>query len=234
MGLVARFESFIRTMRGFEDIDALLGASDSGGKKHADYLVGSRTVIIEQKALIADPAEKPQKFMDNLSAQGRIFVYGKTSTDAIFRGLPDGPDLKSKMFLAMTKGLEDGIAYADKQTRDTRESFDIPRATGVVVLLNESALSLRPELILYGLHHVFNRKYKDGSFRYRNNDGVILISGAHPMSGLMGCGMPCFSAVSPQPRSEAVFWEFSNELLDAWAAFNGVPRVRYTIETRSG
>lgn len=234
MRLLDRFETFVRTMRGFEDIDALLGGANQDSKKRADYLVWSRKVIIEQKVLVSDPAGKPQKFVDELIEQGRIIVYGRTSTDAIFRGLPDGQDLKSEMFLAMTKGLEGSVAYADKQTRDTRERFGIPEATGVLVILNESAPTLRPDLILYGLHHVFNKRREDGALRYLNNDGVILISGVHPMRGPMGSGMPCFSAVSPQPRSAAVFSAFSSELLGGWAAFNGVPHVRYTIDEASG
>jgi len=234
MGVLDRFETFVRTMRGFESIDELLKGVRRDGKKRADYLLWDRQVIAEQKVLVADPLDKPQKFVNRLMEDGRIIVYGKRSTDAIFDGMPDGQKLKREMYLSITKSLEDSVAYADKQTRDTREQFGIPEATGILVILNESAPTLSPDLVLYGLHHAFNRKCEDGFFRYRNNDGVVVISGVHPMKGLMGSGMSCFSAVNPQPRSAAVFSEFSSELLDKWAAFNGVPRVRYTIDESSG
>lgn len=234
MGLPARFETFIRTIRGFESIDALLKGVRGDGKKRADYLLWNRQVVMEQKVLVTDPLNKPQKFVDGLMEEGRIILYGRTSTDAIFDSLPDGQKLKREMYRRITKSLEDSVAYADKQTRDTRQQFGIPNATGVLVILNESAPTLRPDLILYGLHHVFNKKCEDGSFRYGNNDGVVLISGVHPMRGLMGSGMSCVSAVSPRPRSAAVFSEIADELLDKWAAFNGVPRVRYTIDEASG
>jgi hypothetical protein len=230
MGLLDRFETFIRTMRGFENIDDLLGGANHDSKKRADYLLWNRHVIVEQKVLVTDPLNKPQKFVDGLMEEGRIILYGRMSTDAIFDGLADGQELKREMYLRITKSLEDSVAYADKQTRDTRKQFGIPEATGVLVILNESAPTLHRDLVLYGLRHVFQKKREDDSLRYRNNDGVVLISGVHPMRGLMGSGMSCFSAVSPHPKSAAVFSEFSGELLDKWAAFNGVPRVRYTID----
>lgn len=234
MGLLDRFETFIRTMRGFESIDVLLKGVRQDGRKRADYLLLNREIIVEQKALVTDPLEKPQRFVDGLMDEGRIILYGRASTDAIFDELPDGQELKREMYLRITKSLEDSVAHADKQTRDTRRQFGIPEATGVLVILNESAPALQPGLILYGLHHVFNKKRGDGSFRYRNNDGVVLISRVHSMRGPMGSGMSCFSAVGPDPKSATVFSEFSGELLDRWAAFNGVPRVRYTIDQASG
>ena len=97
-----------------------------------------------------------------------------------------------------SSGLEDDhAAKADKQTRDTREIFGIADAIVVPVILNESAPTLHPDLVRYGLQHVFQKKAPDGSFRYRHNDGVVVISEAHTMTG-SGRGMPCFSALAPQ------------------------------------
>jgi hypothetical protein len=200
-------------MRGFESIDELLVGVRPDGKKRADYFLWNRQIIVEQKVLVTDSRDKPQMFVDGLMQRRGILRYGRTSTDAIFDRLPDGQELRRELYLRVTKSLEDSVAYADKQTRDTREQIGIPESTGVLVILNESAPTLHPDLILYGLHHVFNGKSNDGSFRYRNNDGVVLISGVHSMRGLMGSGMPCFSAVSPHPRSAAAFSAFSGELL---------------------
>jgi hypothetical protein len=84
-----RFTSFIKTMRGFEGIDELLHDVRHDAKKRADYLLWDRQIIVEQKALVADPADRPQKFVNRLIAAGR-HIYGRTSTRAIFDKALDG------------------------------------------------------------------------------------------------------------------------------------------------
>jgi hypothetical protein len=53
--LTNRFEAFVRTLDQFENIDDLLRGSDPNGMKRADYLVGNRRFILEQKVLLNDP-----------------------------------------------------------------------------------------------------------------------------------------------------------------------------------
>jgi hypothetical protein len=83
--LQERFESFIKTVRGFESIDELLKDVHLEGKKRADYLLWNRQIIVEQKVLVDDPADKPQKFANQLMNEGRFLFYGQVSTDRIFR-----------------------------------------------------------------------------------------------------------------------------------------------------
>jgi hypothetical protein len=56
--LLERFEAFIKTVRGFESIDELLKDVHLEGKKRADYLLWDRQIIVEQKVLLDDPADK--------------------------------------------------------------------------------------------------------------------------------------------------------------------------------
>jgi hypothetical protein len=224
--LQERFEAFIKAVRGFESIDTLLQDAHVEGKKRADYLLWDRAIIVEQKVLVADPSDKPQKFVDQLMKQGRILVYGRVSSDRIFAGMPDGEEQKRRMLLSITKGLEASFADADKQTRDTRELFAIPDALGMVVILNVSAPTLRPDLISYGLSQVLAKRKDDGSVRYPHNDGVIVISEAHTDVSQGGRGAPCFSSATPHTRSEQRVNEFSESLVQGWAAFNGLPLVR--------
>jgi hypothetical protein len=221
-----RFEMFIKTMRGFESIDELLKDVHLEGKKRADYLLWDRQIIVEQKILVNDPADKPQKFINQLINKGRILAWGRVSTNRIFAGMPDGDQQKRRMFLSITKGLEASFADADKQTRDTREIFSIPDAIGVVVILNVSAPTLHPDLMRYGLSQVLIKRTDDGSIRYRHNDGVVIISEAHTDVSRRGRGAPCFSSPTPHTKSEQLVRAFSDSLVRAWAAFNGVPLVR--------
>ncbi len=195
-------------------------------KKRADYLLWERQVIIEQKVLVIDQADRPQKFVDELIQQGRILAYGRVSVERIFARLPDGDELKSKMIRGITKGVEDSFAAADKQTRDTRDIFSIPNAIGIVLILNVSVPTLHPDLIRYGLSQVLKKRREDGSIRYPNNDGVVMISEAHTDVSGKGRGAPCFSSPTPHTGSEQIVRAFSDALIQAWAAYNKVPLVR--------
>lgn len=221
-----RFDRFIRTVRGFESIDELLKEIHLEGKKRADYLLWNRQIIVEQKVLVEDPADKPQKFVNQLMNKGRTLVYGKVSTERIFAGMPDGSEQKKRMFLSITKGLEATFADADKQTQDTREIFSIPEAVGMVVILNVSAPTLHPDLIRYGLSQVLLKRRHDGSVRYSHNDGVVMISEAHTDVSKNGRGAPCFSSPTPHTKSDQLVRAFSDSLVQSWAAFNGIPLVR--------
>lgn len=224
--LLERFESFIRTVRGFESVDELLRNKHLEGKKRADYLLWEREVIVEQKVLVDDPSDKPQKFVNELMRKGRVLFYGPVSTNRLFDGMPGGEKQKRRMFLRITKGLEASFADADKQTRDTRDIFSIPRAVGIVVILNLSAPTLHPDLIQFGLSQALQKRKDDGSIRYPNNDGVVMISEAHVDIGGRGRGAPCFSSPTPHTKSEETVRALSDSLIQGWAAFNGVPVVR--------
>jgi hypothetical protein len=227
--LLERFGTFIKTQRGFENIDELLRDVHLPDKRRADYLLWERQVIIEQKILVVDPADRPQKFVDELIQRGRILAYGRLSVERIFAGLPDGDELKSKMIRGITKGVEDSFAGADKQTRDTREIFSIPDAIGIVLILNVSAPTLHPDLVRYGLSQVLKKKREDGSIRYPNNDGVVMISEAHTDISSRGRGAPCFSSPTPNTKSEQAVRAFSDAIIHAWTAFNKVPLVRHAF-----
>ena len=224
--LQERFEAFIAKSRGFENIDELFRGKHLAGKKRADYLVWERTVILEQKVLVHDPFAKAQRFVTQLITERGIVAYGTFSTDRMFSKMPDGQEQKRRMIPHVTKGLEASFATADKQTRDTRDILSIPNAVGIVILLNLSAPTLRPDLIQYGLSQSLQKRTSDGSLRYPHNDGVVMISEAHvdKTEGLRGA--PCYSSPTPQARDENLVREFSEALIHGWAAFNGLPVKR--------
>jgi len=218
-----RFETFIRTVRGFESVDDLLKDRPREDRKRADYLLWDRRIIVEQKSLETDPSYRPQQFIDDLIKERGILFYGRTSSDRIFASLHDGQEQKKRMLLNITKGMEKDIAHANKQTGDTRAIFAIPDAFGMVVILNTSAPTLRPDLISYSLGQIFEKRRTDGSIRYQNNDGVIVISEAHTDISQTGRGAPCFTMWTPHTKSEATVRTFADYLIYAWSAFNGLP-----------
>jgi hypothetical protein len=198
------------------------------GKKRADYLFQDRHIIVEQKILEKNPVDKPQKFAEKVMRDRRIISYGTTSTRSLFSTQPDPDKLQRDLMLHIARTIDDDVAYADKQTRDTRQIFSIPAAIGILVLLNESAEMLTPELIYYALAISFQRT-KDDALQYTQNDGVILISEAHTLSvpGFL-CAYPINTFISPQSNNTNNVIAFLNMLMDRWAAFNHAPLIKET------
>jgi len=221
-----RFEAFVKTLGGFESIDALLRVNDPDGKQRADYLFSARTVIVEQKILDVDPASKTQAFLERVMKERGIGGYGLISSNQIFSKLPDGEEVHRKFILRVTGVVEQNVSKADKQTRDTREIFGISDAAGILVLLNEKAYALAPDVVAYRMAHTFERKNPDGSLQYPHNDGAIIISEAHPVKHpLSSKAFPMMAFLASHRRRSEKVTQFANELMERWAAFNNAPVV---------
>jgi hypothetical protein len=221
--LSRRFDAYLRSVRGFESVDTLLDGVHLEGTKRADYLLWNRSVIVEQKTLESDPSDKPQKFMDRLLEERRVLAYGNVSTTQVFSQLSDGEEQERRLARSITKGLEDSLAMADRQTRDTREIFALSDALGIVIVLNTGALTLDPALIAYGVGQAYGKRTAAGDVRYPHNDGVIVISGAHASITPKGPALPCIAGPTPHSMRGDRVREFCEEFVSGWAAFNGLP-----------
>jgi hypothetical protein len=219
--LRARFEAFAKTLEGFEDIDTILKNQDIPGKKRADYLFQNRSIIVEQKSLEVDPADKPQKFVEQMIQDGKIIFWGTLSTEAIFRRLPNGDELRKQLALKIGKVVIEYVERADKQIRDTREIFNIPEAGSILVILNEDATAIFPDIVTYALTNTFQKKMGD-EYRYRNTDGVLLISEAHPVetTGFQK-SFPIQPYVAPATENGSAVNAFMKMMATRWAQFNG-------------
>lgn len=231
--LSERFAAFVEILDQFESIDALLRGDDPTGKKRADYLLGNRRYIIEQKALISNPVGRPQKFVDKLAEKRGFEYFGMRSTHEIFSQQPDAEDLQRRMVLDLARGIDDIVAKADKQTTDTRAIFNIPDAAGILVILNESAGLLQPSVINYALSNVFRKRKPDGTFRYPANEVVIVVSEAPRLANVNRRQEPAFPIIyfpSPQRKPRADVEVFSDALARQWAEFNSASLVTIPVD----
>jgi hypothetical protein len=149
--LKERFERFMSVLEGVENIDTLMKQCDLPGRKRANYLAFNRHVIIEQKSLEVDPDYKIQTFIDDLLRARGIIDADQVSLVSfahVLTQLPDGDDSKKQLYQKLTKGIDDILAKADKQTRDTRKTFFIPEAVGIVVILNDNVQILEPDFVV--------------------------------------------------------------------------------------
>jgi hypothetical protein len=177
MSLKARFEQFMSVFPGAENIDALMRDCDLPGRKSADYLAFNRSCIIEQKSLDSDPAHKVQSFVNELFRKRTIIGCGQNSLGRIIETQPDAEQLKAELYGRAVRVVDDNIADADKQIRDTKKTFLNPEAVGLVILLNEAAQLISPDFVLFRAFEVLRRRLTlGGDLRYPHVEGVILIS----------------------------------------------------------
>ncbi len=218
------FESFMGQLDGVESIDKLLSQKPESDMRRADYLAMGRKIIVEQKVLTVDPAKSPQAFIDRLCKERGILVYGTHSAQRILDRQPDGKQLYEKMLAGMTKGFEDALANADKQTRDTRTLFDIPDSVGVVLVLNEAAPSLHPDLLVHGVQRLVSKRTQNGFLRYPHNDAFVLVSGTHgEVTPTGGQGMPFTTGMAPMCRDQILVQAFAAMLVKEWGRYVGLP-----------
>ena len=220
MNLRERFQHFMLSTPGVESIDQLLLHCAPIGRKQADYLACARRAIIEVKSLDVNPDAKVQQFLDKLGHTGRLSVVGDTTLAALLSTLPDGQALFNEVRERVTKVLDDVIAKADDQTRDTKLTYDIPDALGAVVVLNENATLLFPDISTMKLFDML-RKQRDGQLRYVHNQVIILISEAHLIESGQDVTMyPMATVYSELGNSIPFATAFAESLTRRWVTFN--------------
>jgi hypothetical protein len=217
-----RFHRFMLATAGVESIDRLLLRCATKNGQRADYLASSRRVVVEVKSLEVNPDYKIQDFLDRLAQSGRLSNLGDTNLAQLLSELPDGQALYDEIRERVTKVLDDIVAKADHQTRDTRELFGLNDALGVVVVLNESASLLFPDISTIKLFDMLRKRRRDGSLRYPNNHVIVLISEAHVIEAGPGITMHNVSTVYSEAGNGVPFaTTFVERLNRNWAAFNG-------------
>ena len=222
--LKERFEQFMSKLEGVENIDALMSQSDIRGRLRADYLVFKRHVIIEQKSLDVDVDNQVQSFIDGVVRERGIVWNDPISLPSfiqILANLHDGSALKKKLREILTKRIDDILAKADKQTRDTRETFCIPEAIGIVVVLNENAPLIEPDYFQDKAFSMLRKQLPTGKLQYPNNQVVFLISEAHRISSANNVQViPTETTFSESGNQILIATHYVEILRQRWAEFN--------------
>jgi hypothetical protein len=231
--LKERFEQFMSILKGAENIDGLMKQCVLPGRQRADYLAFDRRVIIEQKSLDVNPDYKIQKFIDDLMKTRGIIGYGRVSLDQILLQLPDGQNLKKQLYQKLTQGIDDILAKADKQTRDTRTTFLLPYAIGVVVILNDGAQVIGPDFVCVKAFDMLRLRLPTGEIRYPQNQVVILISEAHRvLVDHPAEVIPIETIFSDSGNQLPIATHYTDMLKQRWAEFNKASYIESSNQTR--
>ena len=219
--LKERFERFMLSTKGIESIDALMKDCNLPGRQWADYLASNRHFIIEQKSLDVNPDDKIRRFLERLASVGQLPGPGDMSLAELLIQVPDGPALFEELRERVTKVLDDIIAKADDQIRDTRQTFLIPESSGIVVVLNEHAPLLSPDIAFVRLFDTLRKRRPEGELRYVENQVIILISEAHVIDSGQDATMFSMATIYSDAGNERpLLSAFVESLKQGWAAFN--------------
>ena len=162
---------------GAENVDSLMAECSLPGRQRADYLAFNRRVIIEQKSLECDPHDKAQALIEDFLRRHNTIGVEQMSLASIAEAsvrLPDGNRFRRKLRQMLTQRIDDVLAKADKHTLDTRKTFVIPEAVGIVVILNDNIQLIEPDFFQDKAFSILRKRLPTGELMYPNNQVVIL------------------------------------------------------------
>jgi hypothetical protein len=223
--LKTRFEEFIATLPGAESIDALMARHGLRGQERADYLAFDRKVIIEQKSLEVDVFDKVQAIVDRFRGMHGSMGGERMSLPSVANVIArtrDGGVFKKELLARLTQRIDDVLAKADKQTLGTRQTFSLPSAVGIVVILNDNIQLIEPDYATVKAFEMLRKTLPSGEIRYPSNQVVVLISEAHRVrSGGAVEPIPIDTIFSDEGNKLPLATECADALRQSWAEFNG-------------
>lgn len=219
-----RFPRFAKTIPSSECIDDLPQTQAQRAAKKADFFFANRRMVCEVKNLETDTTPKLKKLLEPLEKRPEWpRFYGAWELSKILRKFPDGAEINRRVFESTTSAINKAVADANRQIRATKQTFDLPRSGGFLVLANEAIALLSPEVIAHKVHRMLNKRMPDGAPQFPEINMVWMISEKH----VTNFGTDTTGVVSlllrqdiPDPMHVE---EFVESLQSQWAAFHNVP-----------
>ncbi len=132
---------------------------------------------------------------------------------------------------AITDSIERVVEKANRQIRESKETFGLREANGVLVILNDVVDMLSPELVTYRVRRALSKSTTEGELRFPHVSAVMLIGGAHYTQITPTLkGIPTLLMPNTVPGAGKVE-EFVRALNSKWAAFEGKPLFNIDAET---
>lgn len=167
--LEKRFEEFLNAATFSRQLDGELVVPDN--VPLADYMLFENT-ILEMKSIKTDVESKLKKKAHNIIDKNAV-IYGDYQSAII--NLPNGKILNDKIYNDGTRLIEGLLRKAKSQIESTMAYLDTDLHGGVVLILNDSLISIPYDGILNKLSELFHRTDEIGNFKYQKIEQVILI-----------------------------------------------------------
>jgi hypothetical protein len=222
--LELRLIKFLATFAEIENIDSLDLTQQQRDESKADYFAENRQLIIELKSLETDTEHKIEKIIEPHRSRPEFpDFYGEWQVSNVLKHLPDGEEINKQITDAVTSRLEKIYKKANRQIRATKSTFNLPDSQGLLILLNHKIDVLAPNVILYRLRRMANKKHPDKSFQFQEINYILLITEAH-YAPAPNNSMGFFILHQPINNvAEFKHEKFLSNLTKKWAEYNNVP-----------
>lgn len=174
----ANFKSFMQQYGIFEDLDDTTVQIPSG-VQIADYVLRD-VAVLELKTIKSDPVEKLESFFHEVMERPDFpAIYGELNFRKVVGLMEDSEQLIRKFENKAFRQIESVVSKADKQVNSTIKYLSmIPDTAGVLVLINEAAEMLEPDILVDYITGLLGAKSGD-KLRFKNINRVILIQDTH-------------------------------------------------------
>ena len=174
--LEARFNNFILSRSSNESIDQL--PNELFPFKKADYLVYTRSLTLEVKRLESDRGAVLNQKLSELANSDPSFpqFFGTVSIESIIKAHKDSQKFRNWCMDFSGRVIKSNIKNANVQLQHTKDALDIPRSTGVLVILNDSIPLYDDEFIFSIVAKELNKKDENGDFKRKYVEVVWFIN----------------------------------------------------------
>ena len=225
-----RFTNFLDSQAGAECIDSLDLTPEQAGAEHADYFLQARHIVVEIKSLETDTAHKMQPILAPHMERPEFQEIPSRGLDAVLEMIHDGNQIRDAIFRAITESVEGVVEKANRQIRETKRTFDIPDAYGLLVVLNDAVLILPPTTVAKRVAHCFIKRTVTGDRRFPEIDAAWLLNERH-LTQIGGRRAVADIIIQNSQNNRGKYTSaIADHLSEKWAAFNQKQFVRASQE----
>lgn len=225
--LERKFLGFLSQLPGSESLDVLLHGPAYTGERRADFLLFDRKIVVEVKSLETDTSYKAKSELDRHRDRLDFPVfYGGVEIDKLLSQLPDGQDIRDRIFERVTRPVEEAVRSAEKQITNTMRLFDLQDSAGIVVFLNEDIDIFSPPLVVDCLSQKLLRLDRFGALRTSVACAWLIFESHSVTDGPSAKNFPMIALESALVDDLPWLPELIRYLQFAWAQYNGRPLVQ--------
>lgn len=222
-------ERFFRFVAGYpraELVDSLALTDSQRRSKKVDVFFDDRQLLAEVKSLEADVGPKIDRVLEPYRDRPDFpLFFGKWPIDEILKRLPEGEQLRQKLYEKISDRVAEIVADANAQVRVTKESFDLPSAHGLLIILNDSVAVLDPRVVAHRVAQTLSKRKPTGDLRYDEIGGVWILGEIHRIQlSPQLQGIPAVIMAHPVKPDDVVM-QFLSDVQKPWATFAGLPLV---------
>ena len=216
-----RFTGFLGAQVGAEAIDLLDLTKEQAAADHADYFLQARHIVVEIKSLQTDTAPKMQPILAPHMDRPEFQEVSSTGLDPVLETIPDGDEIRETLYRAITESVEGAVEKANRQIRETKRTFDIPDAYGLLIILNDAVWILPPTTVAKRVAQCFTKRTRAGEPRFVEINAAWLLNERH-LTNVAGRKAVMDLILQNSQNNRGKYTSAVASLLsEQWAAFNG-------------